>query len=73
MAFGVLWEFMEWTFDYLFNMNSQPSLNDTIGDLFADTLGGLFIAFIGYFLIKRGVLRHFSKDFKKHFDEIIDD
>jgi hypothetical protein len=71
MAFGVVWEFMEWTGDYFFYLNAQPSLNDTMGDLFADTLGGLLIAVIGYFLIKRGILRSFSKDFKKHFGEII--
>ena len=50
MAFGVVWEFLEWAGDYLFKLNAQPSLNDTMGDLFADTLGGLLIAFIGYFL-----------------------
>ena len=72
MAFGVVWEFMEWAGDYLFSLNSQPSISDTMGDLFADTLGGLFIACIGYFLIKRDILRKFSKDFKKHFDDIID-
>jgi hypothetical protein len=73
MAFGVVWEFMEWTTDYFFSLNTQPSLDDTMGDLFADTLGGLLIAFLGYFLIKRGILKRFSKDFKKHFKEIIDD
>ena len=72
MAFGVVWEFMEWAGDYLFDLNAQPSIIDTMGDLFADTLGGLFIAFIGYFLIKKNVLRRFSKDFKKHFNELID-
>jgi len=72
MAFGVVWEFMEWASDYFFNLNAQPSLNDTMGDLFADTLGGLLIAFIGYFLINRGILRSFSKDFKKHFEKITD-
>jgi hypothetical protein len=72
MAFGVFWEFLEWTTDYFFNLETQPSLDDTMGDLFADTLGGLLIAFIGYFLIKRGILRRFSKDFKKHFEEIIE-
>jgi len=71
MAFGVVWEFLEWTTDFLFNLNTQPSLDDTIGDLFADTIGGLLIAFFGYFLIKRGILRSFSKNFKKHFEEII--
>jgi hypothetical protein len=73
MAFGVVWEFMEWTTDYFFSLNTQPGLDDTMGDLFADTLGGLLIAFLGYFLIKRGILKTFSKDFKKHFKEIIDD
>ena len=72
ISFGVLWEFMEWIMDYFFNLNAQPGLNDTMGDLFADTLGGLFIAFVGYFLIKRDILKNFSKDFKKHFNEIID-
>jgi hypothetical protein len=72
MAFGVVWEFLEWITDYFFNLNTQPSLDDTMGDLFADTLGGLLIALFGYFLIKRGILRRFSKDFKKHFKYIID-
>jgi len=72
MAFGVVWEFLEWTSDYFFNLNAQPSLNDTMGDLLADTLGGLFIALIGYFLIKRGIIKNFSKDFKKHFNEFIE-
>lgn len=72
MAFGIVWEFMEWTSDFLFGWNTQPSLNDTMGDLFADTLGGLFIAFVGYFLIKRDVLRRFSKDFKKYFNNLMD-
>ena len=73
MAFGVIWEFMEWTFDFLFDYNAQPSLDDTMGDLFADTLGGMFIALIGNFLIKRGILRRFSKEFKKHFNEFTND
>jgi len=72
MAFGVVWEFMEWISDFFFDLNTQPSLDDTIGDLFADTLGGLLIAFFGYFLIKRGILRRFSRELKKHFEEIVD-
>jgi len=72
MAFGVVWEFMEWTGDFFFGLNAQPSLDDTMGDLFADTLGGLFIAFIGFFLIKRGVLQSFSKNFKKNIEELLD-
>ena len=73
MAFGVVWEFMEWTSDFLFGWKTQPGLNDTMGDLFADTLGGLFIALIGYILIKRGVLKRFSRNLRKQFDALIDD
>jgi hypothetical protein len=73
MASGVVWEFIEWIGDFFFNLDAQPSLNDTIGDLFADTIGGLLIAFVGYFLIKRDILRSFSKDFRNHFEKIIDD
>ena len=73
MAFGAVWEFMEWSTDFLFGWNSQPGLDDTMGDLFADTMGGLLIAFIGYFLIKRGVLKKLSKNFRKHFAGLIDE
>lgn len=47
---GVVWEFFEWWMDHYLmpmipNMRiSQFSLNDTLGDLFVDMLGGLTVA-----------------------------
>ena len=73
MAFGVVWEFMEWLSDRLFGWNTQPNLNDTMGDLLADTMGGVLIGIVGYFLIRKDIVRSFSKDFKKYFDKITED
>ena len=41
---AVLWEFWEFIVDYFFNLNWQPSLNDTILDLFMGLLGGFSFA-----------------------------
>jgi hypothetical protein len=38
---GVFWEFMEWTCDYFLHTQMQPSLTDTMNDLFMDLLGGM--------------------------------
>jgi len=62
MAFGVIWEFLEWISDMLFDLNSQPGLNDTMFDLLADTLGGIFIALIGFFLIKNGYVKKITNE-----------
>jgi len=68
MALGVLWEFLEWNADHFFGLNTQLGLTDTMGDLFADTLGGLFITFIGWFLIKTQAFKKMIKDIKKELD-----
>lgn len=44
MALGVVWEFIEWGADGLFNLGLQWSLNDTMKDLLTDMIGGLFAA-----------------------------
>jgi len=46
---GVFWEFAEFSYDKLFpelsaQFPTQPSVADTIGDLFLDFLGGLLLA-----------------------------
>lgn len=64
VALGVLWEFLEWGTDLLFDLSSQVSLDDTMLDLIADTLGGIVMAFIGFLLIKRGVLHPIARDIK---------
>ena len=43
---AVLWEFYEFLMFYFFGILMQPSLNDTIGDLFMGLLGGLFGAWV---------------------------
>lgn len=53
IAMGALWEIFEFTTDLLFNLNSQKgSLQDTMGDLIADTAGALFTSIITYAYIK---------------------
>jgi len=62
---GVMWEFYEFTFDGLLGLNMQKfaledgtmlvgrqALEDTIKDLFVDTIGALIISVIGYISIK---------------------
>jgi putative Mn2+ efflux pump MntP len=66
MAMGVIWEFLEWISDILFDLNAQPSLQDTMLDLLADTIGGVLMAFIGLYLIRKGILRNLTKDFKEY-------
>jgi len=45
----VAWEFLEFLSDYLFNTNAQPSLDNTIQDMFLGLLGGL----CGYSIVKK--------------------
>lgn len=72
MAFGVVWEFLEWSSDLLFGWHTQPSLQDTMGDLLADALGGIVIAFLGYFLLKRNVLQRYSQTIKRELDALFE-
>ena len=57
MLVGVMWEWMEYGFDYLFVpidalWRAQQGLPDTMGDLAADLVGGVLTAL--YVLSKRG-------------------
>jgi len=54
MAMGVIWEFFEWATDILFQTHEQWGLQDTMKDLFIDTIAGIFIAIVGVNLIKKG-------------------
>jgi len=53
-AMGVIWEFFEWATDILFQTHEQWGLQDTMKDLFIDTIAGIFIAIVGVNLIKKG-------------------
>ncbi len=72
IALGVVWELLEWGTDYLFGLTSQVDLDDTMVDLFADTLGGIFMSYIGYLLIKRNVLPPMAKDIKDQIQDLLD-
>lgn len=54
MTIGALWEVFEFAMDLTFGMNMQKSgLDDTMGDLIIDAVGGLVASLTGYlYLIK---------------------
>ncbi len=52
MTVGACWEVFEYTVDSLFGMNMQKSgLDDTIGDLIVNAIGGLIASLTGYFYL----------------------
>ncbi len=54
LAIGAIWEIMEFGIDQIFGRNTQhSSLNDTMWDLIADFMGGLFASLIGVIYIKK--------------------
>lgn len=53
LAFGAVWEIFEFSADSLFGTNMQRNgLNDTMWDLIVDAIGSMFVAVIGYDIIK---------------------
>ncbi len=71
MAFGVVWEFGEWTSDALFKLEAQISLHNTMTDLLVDTIGGIFMALVGIFLIKTSRLKAMTIEIGEKFDVLI--
>src|SRR3989344_1204463 len=49
--FAVLWEFYEFGVDYFFHLNYQPSLPDTMFDLFLGLFGGLISS--AFFILRK--------------------
>lgn len=45
ITLGVFWEFAEWISDLVINTGCQLGLDDTIGDLFMNTIGAIAISF----------------------------
>jgi len=68
---GVIWEFFEWSIDFLFPTYEQWGLYDTMKDLFIDTVAGIFMAFIGVNLIRKGKFKGLIDDLGKQFDAFI--
>jgi hypothetical protein len=59
MAFGVLWEFMEFANDQLMGTMLQYNLEDTMVDLIFDGFGGFFVASLGAYYLTHTAHEHF--------------
>jgi len=52
MMFGAMWEILEYGMDVTFGLNMQKSgLDDTMGDLIVNAIGGLLASVTGYFYL----------------------
>ncbi len=62
ISLGTVWEIFEFSLDQLFNLEMQRSgLVDTMWDLIVDTIGGMIIAILGYFYLKKGKMLLFDR------------
>jgi hypothetical protein len=71
VAMGVIWEFNEWMTDVIFGTNEQWGYDDTIKDLFIDSLAGIAMAIIGVQMIKQGRFEDMTDDLGKQIHKII--
>jgi len=71
IAMGVVWEFNEWVTDLVFGTYEQWGYNDTLKDLFIDTLAGIVMALIGVSMIKRGSFDEMTEEFGEQIDKKI--
>ena len=61
MAFGVLWEFMEFANDQLMGSLLQYNLEDTMVDLIFDGFAGFIVASLGAYYLTHTAHDHFMK------------
>jgi hypothetical protein len=61
MAFGVLWEFMEFANDQLAGTHLQYNLEDTMLDLIFDGFAGFFVASLGAYYLTHTTHDHFVR------------
>jgi hypothetical protein len=71
IAMGVVWEFNEWITDLIFKTSEQWGYNDTIRDLFIDTIAGITMAIIGVSMIKSGSFDELTGELGKQIDKRI--
>lgn len=64
MAFGVLWEFMEFANDQLMGTMLQYSLDDTMVDMMFDAFGGFIVAVLGEYYLTHASHEHFVTPLK---------
>jgi len=71
IAMGVVWEFNEWFTDLIFKTAEQWGYEDTLKDLFIDTIAGILMAIIGVTMIKRGSFDEMTGELGKQIDKRI--
>ena len=71
IAMGVIWEFNEWITDLIFKTTEQWGYEDTLKDLFIDTIAGILMAIIGVSMIKRGSFDEMTEELGEQIDKII--
>lgn len=68
VAIGVVWEFFEFSVDYLFGFGLQES-NNIMTNLMANMAGAFVVSSVGYFYIKNGKLTIVSKFVSKFMEK----
>ena len=61
IAIGALWEIAEFRLDQSFGTLAQPSLQDTMGDLIFDGIGGILVAGVGMWYVRKTPERKINK------------
>jgi len=62
VALGTIWEIFEFSLDVFFGFGLQDGLLDTMKDVVVNSVGALFVSFVGVYLLKSGK-RNFMSDF----------
>ena len=64
MAFGVIWELMEFLNDQVFGTRLQYNLDDTMVDMMFDAFGGFVVGIAGYHYLTHTTQEHFVENLK---------
>lgn len=64
MAFGVIWELMEFLNDQIFGTRLQYDLDDTMVDMMFDAFGGFIVGIAGYHYLTNTTPEHFVEEMK---------
>ena len=69
LAFGALWEILEFSLDQTFSLNMQKDgLADTMWDLIVDAIGAAVISILGFFYLRKGNFLVFDRMIHRFID-----
>ena len=69
LAFGALWEILEFSLDQTFSLNMQKDgLADTMLDLIVDAIGAAVISILGFFYLRKGNFLVFDRMIHRFID-----